>query len=108
MKNVAQYPFVLYDAESESVLLEQKAENKFRASRKEASRMRACEMTRENRWLPPTVPRSGLRSVGRLNFLPGPLTEIKQIGQNVNCNKVLKYCRSEACKKRTDFEDCTG
>lgn len=26
----------------------------------------------------PTVPRSVLRSVGRLNFLPGPLTETKQ------------------------------
>lgn len=32
----------------------------------------------ENCWLSPTVPRSVLRSVGRLNFLPGPLTETKE------------------------------
>lgn len=31
-----------------------------------------------NCWLSPTVPRSVLRSVGRLNFLPGPFTETKE------------------------------
>lgn len=29
----------------------------------------------------PTVPRSLLRSVGRLNFLPGPFTETKETGK---------------------------
>ncbi len=37
----------------------------------------------------PTVPRSVLRSVGRLNFLPGPLTETK-IGQKGAINPVKK------------------
>lgn len=43
-------------------------------------------------WLPPTVPRSVLRSVGRLNFLPDPLTETKEIGKKgaVNLLKTKK------------------
>lgn len=36
------------------------------------------EKSSENCWLSPTVPRSVLRSVGRLNFLPGPFTETKE------------------------------
>lgn len=50
-------------------------------------RRKACEseekekVQRKTARFRPTVPRSLLRSVGRLNFLPGPLTETKETGK---------------------------
>lgn len=38
----------------------------------------------------PTVPRSLLRSVGRLNFLPGPFTETKETGKKEVINPLNK------------------
>lgn len=38
----------------------------------------------------PTVPRSLLRSVGRLNFLPGPFTETKETGKKEVINRFNK------------------